>query len=63
MSVSLGDIGIGAGSLPGDLLSYDESKFAQKLTHLTPTEQEAVKRFWRSLVLRSQRAFIEENGT
>ncbi|KAH8275660.1 hypothetical protein KR026_012220, partial [Drosophila bipectinata] len=41
---------------------YDESKFAEKITHLTPTEQEAVKRFWRSLVLRSQRAFIEENA-
>ncbi|KAH8299811.1 hypothetical protein KR044_006174 [Drosophila immigrans] len=65
MSVSLNDIGIGGrtvGGLPGDLFSYDESKFAQKITHLTPTEQEAVKRFWRSLVLRSQRAFIEENA-
>ncbi|KAH8355322.1 hypothetical protein KR093_010902 [Drosophila rubida] len=64
MSVSLSDIGVGVGAstLPGDLLSYDESKFAQKITHLTPTEQEAVKRFWRSLVLRSQRAFIEENA-
>ncbi|KAH8401702.1 hypothetical protein KR009_007405, partial [Drosophila setifemur] len=44
------------------VFGYDESKFAEKITHLTPTEQEAVKRFWRSLVLRSQRAFIEENG-
>ncbi|KAH8356249.1 hypothetical protein KR200_000362 [Drosophila serrata] len=41
---------------------YDESKFNEKITHLTPTEQEAVRRFWRSLVLRSQRAFIEENA-
>jgi len=51
MSLSLGDIGIGigpaGGGLPGDMLAYDESKFAQKITHLTPTEQEAVKRFWR----------------
>ncbi|KAM8713423.1 hypothetical protein ACLKA7_013699 [Drosophila subpalustris] len=64
MSLSLSDIGVGGvvGGLPGDLLGYDESKFAEKITHLTPTEQEAVKRFWRSLVLRSQRAFIEENA-
>ncbi|KAH8410863.1 hypothetical protein KR222_002613 [Zaprionus bogoriensis] len=60
VSVGLGDMGVGG--LPGDLLGYDESKFAEKITHLTPTEQEAVKRFWRSLVLRSQRAFIEENA-
>ncbi|XP_033252759.1 KN motif and ankyrin repeat domain-containing protein 2-like isoform X1 [Drosophila miranda] len=41
---------------------YNESEFAEKIRNLTPTEQEADKRFWRSLVLRSQRAFIEENA-
>lgn len=46
MSVSVSDMG-GVGGLPGNLIGYDESKFAEKITHLTPTEQEAVKRFWR----------------
>lgn len=47
VSVSVSDTMGGVGGLPGNLIGYDESKFAEKITHLTPTEQEAVKRFWR----------------
>ncbi|XP_075165233.1 KN motif and ankyrin repeat domain-containing protein 2 kank isoform X2 [Haematobia irritans] len=40
----------------------DWQNFKDKLKDLQPQEQEAVKKFWRSLVLRSQRAFTESNG-